>query len=124
MLSVFVVKNSVTPTTVLYLYVDQDKLQLDHKHDYFYQIQGQLLCSQRKKGYLVVYTMVDIKILETQRDDHFINAMILKLDTFFQNYFRVAFLLVTSTKTIMVTIMRPCWLQFTFLTVHIIKVFN
>ena len=86
-----VVKN-INPATVPYLYVDQDKLQLDQKHDYFYQIQGQLLCSQRRKCYLVVYTMVDMKILEIQRDDHFINAMVLKLDAFFNNYFRGAFL--------------------------------
>ena len=57
----------ISEVTVQYLRVVDDKLTLDTKHDYYYQVQGQLLCSGRQKCHFVVYTFVDMKIFEISR---------------------------------------------------------
>ena len=70
---------------------------LDNKHDYFYQIQGQLLCTGAKWCTLVVcladkLTVNDIKYIEVKRDDMFISTMVERLEDFYDTYFRDAIL--------------------------------
>lgn len=63
----------ITPSTVPYLKLvpGSDELTLDNKHVYYYQVQGQLLCSGRKKCIFVVYTLVDMKTITIHYDVEF-----------------------------------------------------
>lgn len=91
----FSAKNKViTPETVLYLYKcsESGKLKLKKSHDYFYQIQGQMLCSNKKKVFFVVFTLKDMLCMEIDRDDSFIDEMIDELNIFFLQHFRQALL--------------------------------
>lgn len=68
----------ITPSSVPYLFEDSNGiLQLERHHPYFYQIQGQLYCSDRNFCYFVVYTKVDIKVIEIERDEKFIDEMLI-----------------------------------------------
>lgn len=77
----------INPATVPYLKDIDNTLQMDRNHAYFYQIQGQLLCSNRELCYFCVYTLEDMKVLEIRRDRKFIAEMIPQLQRFFQEYF-------------------------------------
>jgi hypothetical protein len=82
----------ISDETVSFLKNMNGSLELDKSHEYFYQIQGQLLCSNRTECVLVVYTFQDLKIIKVPRDEEFIGNMIDKLETFFENYFKSALL--------------------------------
>ena len=82
----------ITCETVPYLQSVDGSLQLKPDHPYYYQVQGQLLCTARHSCYFCVYTLKDMQVIQIQRDDHFIEQMIDKLDTFFTDYFRTAVL--------------------------------
>ena len=88
----FTAKDSIiTPASVPYLKLNESGgLSLDTKHDYFFQIQGQLYCSGRQQCYFVVYTLKDIKIITVVRNDNFIAEMVSKLKLFFHNFFKNA----------------------------------
>lgn len=75
----------ITPASIPYLCVDGGKLTLDQKHDYYYQIQGQLFVTDKQLCYLLVYTLVEQKI-----NNDFIDKMITKLQYFFDTYFKHA----------------------------------
>ena len=77
----------INPTTVPYIKEMHGTLQLDHNHPYYYQVQGQLLCSNRKVCYFCVYTLKDMKVFEIHRDDKFIAEMFSHLKQFFDEYF-------------------------------------
>ena len=79
-------------TTVPYLLQTDVGLTLDKTHSYYYQVQGQLLCSGRDICHFVVYTLKDIKIMVIERDDNFITSMITTLEQFYIQYFREALL--------------------------------
>lgn len=83
----------INPVTIPYLYLDpHNNLQLKKNHFYFYQIQGQLFCSGRKKCYFIIYSLVDIKVIEIQKDDDFIKDMVESLTSFYESHFRTAML--------------------------------
>ena len=82
----------ITPVTVPYLKDDQGTLTLDRKHDYYFQIQGQLLCTGRSQCYFVVYTFKDLKVITIPRNDTFISDMVQKLLHFYESHFRHALL--------------------------------
>lgn len=65
-------------------------ITLDKKHDYYFQVQGQLHCTKRQVCKFVVYTFKDLKVIKIQRDDVFITAMIKKLLDFFHTYYEDA----------------------------------
>ncbi|XP_041988658.1 uncharacterized protein LOC121740029 [Aricia agestis] len=70
------------------LYIDNNgSLQINKKHNYYYQIQGQLRVSQMKKCYFVGYISPahDITVLEIERDENFILDMLPKLVSFYKN---------------------------------------
>ena len=77
----------ITPDTVPYLFKGDSELLLDTRHNYFYQIQGQLFATGRQMCHLVVYTAVDCKVVNVDRDDIFIDHMVLQLESFFRDYF-------------------------------------
>lgn len=73
----------ITPITVHYLYECNGSLHLKKKHQYYRQIQGQLFCTNRKFCNLVVYTFIDMKVIYIERDEEFINEMVLNLTSFY-----------------------------------------
>ena len=83
----------ITPVTVPYLKMNEEsKYYLNHNHDYYYQVQGQLLCTGAQKCIFAVFTGVDIKYVTITRDNEFIKDMVEKLKLFFKNHFRPALL--------------------------------
>ena len=89
----FTAKDSmINETTVSFLELIDNELRLKTDHDYYYQVQGQLMCSDRKLCDFVVYTTKDIKIIRIQRNEMFISNMKDKLERFFNDYFRNALL--------------------------------
>lgn len=77
-----------TEATVPYLRNINGKFCLDQIHDYYYQVQGQMFCCNRKQCHFVIYTFEDIKVIMVKRDDVFIQGMLEKLTSFYNNYFR------------------------------------
>lgn len=80
----------ISPKTVPYLIQTDSSLSLALKenHDYFYQVQGQLLCTEAKKAYFVVYTFKALVVITVPRNEAFIEGMVSKLSSFFDNHFR------------------------------------
>ena len=78
----------ITTVTVPYLKLRDDELCLDQNHDYYYQIQGQLLCTGRQFCDFVVFTLVNIKVIRIQRDEDFIKSMVSELKHFYKEFFR------------------------------------
>lgn len=84
--------------TVDYLELVSDELKLKMTHDYFYQVQGQMLCTGASHVDFVIYTFVDIKVLRISRADDFITDMVAKLQVFYDKYFRQALIENTFAK--------------------------
>ena len=82
----------IDQVTVPYLQKCASGLTLDKNHVYFYQVQGQLLCSTRKVCYFCVFILKDFKVCKITRDEEFITDMVTKLNTFYDSYFRPALL--------------------------------
>lgn len=81
-------EKDINPTTVPYLKkCDNGQLILREDSDYYFQVQGELYCSQRQMCYFVVYTKY-IEIIEIQRNDEFICNMVDQLRNFFTIYFK------------------------------------
>ncbi len=79
-------------TTVPFLHMENGKLKLKTNHDHYYQIRGQLYCTKRSMGHLVVYTFKDVKIIEVPFDKSFIETMVTQLKQFYAEHFRQAML--------------------------------
>jgi hypothetical protein len=78
--------NYISSLTIPYLKQHDGVLTLDTNHDY--QVQGQLLCSNRKVCFFIVYTFLDIVLVKVERDDEFIKKMLNKLLTFDTTHFK------------------------------------
>lgn len=82
----------ITEINVPWLQLHGNELTLDRSHSYFFQIQGQLFCTKRRKCILVVYTFKDTKYISIEKDDEFITQMIDKLTGFYEKHFQQAVL--------------------------------
>lgn len=82
----------VTPESVPYLSYINGVLTLKKNNIYYSQIQGQLYVTQRKFCNLLVFTFKSMEVIFIERDDTFIQEMLQKLDFFYFNYFKNAFL--------------------------------
>lgn len=81
----------ISSVTVPYLKpanMDSTELTLDKNHMYYFQVQGQLLCSRRKYCHFVVFTLRDLKVVRVPFDQPFVDSMVAKLKRFFGNHFR------------------------------------
>lgn len=78
--------------TVPYLVKTDLGLQLNNKHDYYYQVQGQLHITKKTLCHCVVYTVPDIKVNEIPADPDFITKMLDKLVNFFNDHFKPVYL--------------------------------
>ena len=85
---------TISTLTVPYLKQHDDgSYYIESKHDYYYQIQGQLLCSGAKACTLIVCLANNLKInaikyIEIERDETFILDMIKQLEQFFNDYYK------------------------------------
>ena len=77
----------INHVTVPYLVKRDSGLTLRKDHDYYYQVQGQLMCCDADACMFVVFTMCDIKIIEIKKDEDFIESMLSKLQQFFVEHF-------------------------------------
>jgi hypothetical protein len=80
----------ITPQTIPYLKNQNDVLALDNKHDYYYQVQGQMLCTGAKAVDFVVFTFKDLYVCRVNREDAFISDMVAELTEFYEHYFKLA----------------------------------
>lgn len=82
------IKN-ISPEKVPYLYLCEKSgfLKLNKSHNYFYQVQGQLMCTRRQTAYFCVYTIKDFKMIIIERDNTFITNMLGKLKNFYNLHF-------------------------------------
>lgn len=78
----------ISPQTVPYLRCVDGNLVVDENHDYFYQVQGQLYCTNTQVCKFLVYTFVDFKVITIERNNEFISKMLSKLTSFHEQYFR------------------------------------
>lgn len=82
----------ITAKTVPYLCHHEGKLTLSKSHDYYYQVQGQLLCTGAECVDFAVFTFKELYICRIFRDEAFIADMLTKLNDFFVSYYRPALL--------------------------------
>jgi len=83
----------ITTDSVPYLEEDESGIyHLKKTHQYFYQVQGTLLCTNRNWCDFVVWTLKDMKVIHILRDSDFISDMTNKLSQFFESYFKNAVL--------------------------------
>lgn len=82
----------ITPLTVPYLEMTNGQLGLKWNHNYMFQIQGQMHVTGRHACDLVIFTLLDQKIISITYDAQFVKNMLSKLDSFFQDYFKPALL--------------------------------
>ena len=69
-----------TPVTVPYLGLAQNgKLFLNINHDYMYQVQGDMHITKRTLCRMVIFTLVDLVIVDVPYDDTFVNDMLTRL---------------------------------------------
>ena len=83
----------ISPATISFLVNGQDKVTtLDTTHPYYFQVQGQMFCANKKLCLFIVYTFKDILIIPIIRDDIFIQKMLVSLKDFYDNSFKVELL--------------------------------
>lgn len=85
----------VCPKTVPYLVKDsENQLALKQTHCYFYQVQGQMMCTSATAVDFMVYhsRSKDNVVIRVERDDDFIEQMQQELVAFYASDFKVAFL--------------------------------
>lgn len=81
----------ICPISVPFLQKDEDgQLILKKTTIYYAQIQGQLYVTKRKFCNLIVYTYQCLKVVFVERDDQFIMDMLVKLDHFYEHFFKDA----------------------------------
>ena len=82
----------INPTTVPFLEDTDGVLCLKNKHDYFFQVQGQMFVTGRSLCKFVVFTKVDMKVLLVKADKTFQENMMSKLDKFYSDFVKAAYL--------------------------------
>lgn len=75
--------------TIQYLYRNtNNELALKEDHDYYFQIQGQMMVTKRSHCCLVIYTFKGLLIINVYRDNKFITEMLKKLQQFYKHYLK------------------------------------
>lgn len=71
------------PTSVTYIEAIDGEFKLSKKHDYYYQIQGQMAVLERSYCDFVCWTPLDVHIERIFYDSEMVDSIIPKLDAFF-----------------------------------------
>ena len=74
-----------SPVCASYIVNVDGQFQLSRKHDYYYQVQGQMCTFDCSYCDFVCWTTIDIYIERIYFDDEFVSVMVPKLDAFFRN---------------------------------------
>lgn len=85
-------RKPINPGTVPYLKDVKGNLSLCVKHQYYHQVQGQMMCSGRKLCKFIVFTEMDMKVIDIPLNENFVDEMKKKLLTFFNVHFKPALL--------------------------------
>lgn len=80
--------SGVSAESVKYLIPEGGRLTLDRRHEYYHQIQGQMLCTGRSSSYFLVWSPKNFIIEKIPRDPVFITSMLEKLSSFYDAYFK------------------------------------
>lgn len=67
---------------------ENNELSLRKDHPFFFQVQGQLMVTDRSHCFFIVYTFVDIVVFNIFRNDLFIDKMFKKLEQFIVNFLK------------------------------------
>lgn len=79
--------------TVPYLYRNsKNELALKENHQYYFQVQGQMMVTNRSLCFFLVYTFKSLVIINVYRDNNFIQDMLKKLNKFYHKYMKPAIL--------------------------------
>lgn len=78
----------ISVDTVKYMIEEEGCLKLDRQHEYYYQVQGQLMCTGRSACYFLVWSPKNSVVEKIERDNIFITAMVEKLCNFFNSFFK------------------------------------
>lgn len=70
----------------------KNQLCLKEDRPYYYQVQTQLMVTDRSCCYFVVYTFVDIAVVCVYKNIKFINIMLKKLQSFYEKFLKPAIL--------------------------------
>jgi putative phage-type endonuclease len=71
-----------------FLHISNDKLSLKRNHPYYYQVQGQMACSEKTACYFVVFTLNDMFVEIINYDPSFFEKeMLPKLKEFYFTYY-------------------------------------
>jgi hypothetical protein len=83
-------EQKIAPGTCFQFLEDKDgKCSLKRSHKYFDQIQGQMAITGRSMAYFVVFTFVDLAIIEVPFEkDFWEDSMRPKLKAFYEHYYR------------------------------------
>jgi hypothetical protein len=84
----------ISSANIEYLLTAEDgvSMSLVKKHDYYYQVQGSMMCTGLTMCHFVVFTLKDFVVIPIARDDEFIATMSTTLHNFFNSHFRPALL--------------------------------
>lgn len=82
----------ITSSTVKYLHDTVTGLQLNTNHEYYYQVQGQMMCTGRRYCDFVIFTFEDFKVCRIERNEEFIAIMTQQLESFYKEHFKRAVL--------------------------------
>jgi len=82
----------ISPVTVPYVKMVDVKMALSKTHQYYYQVQGQLLCTEANFCDFIIYTITDFQCIRVKRENEFISSMLEKLESFYYAHFKKAML--------------------------------
>ena len=66
-------------------YLVDTPLQLDKKHAYYHQVQGEILCTHKTRCYFAAYTRKKLYVMLVHLEVSFCKAMVSKLTLFYLN---------------------------------------
>ena len=78
----------INPTTVPYTEVKNERLVLRNSHEYYFQVMGALLCTERKWCDFVVWTFKDMKVVRVFKNEQFMSNVKEQLKDFFSDCFQ------------------------------------
>lgn len=79
-------KTACTTVTDFFMKIVDHKIELDKDHDYYSQVQGQLMIRGANYCEFIVYTQCDMVVQRIKPDVIYIRDMLEKLSTFFKEF--------------------------------------
>ncbi len=71
---------------------DNGRVVLHDSHDYMYQVQGNMFITGTSMCHLVIFTLVDLVVVDVPYNGEFVTEMLAKLDSFFSEHYRKVYL--------------------------------